>query len=34
VDVGFAKLSTGRQLYNRTCDFFNTFMRLNEYGRT
>jgi len=34
VDIGFAKLSTGRQLYNKTCDIFNTFMKLNEHGRT
>ena len=34
VDIGFAKLNTGRQLYNKTCDFFNTFMKLNEHGRT
>jgi len=36
VDIGFAKLSTGRQLYCSTIkrDFFNTFMKLNEHGRT
>jgi len=32
VDIGFAKWSTGSQLYNKTCDFFNTFMKLNEHG--
>jgi len=30
VDIGFAKLSTGRQLYNKTCDFFN----IHEVERT
>jgi len=28
-------LSKGRQLYNKICDFFNTFMNyVNENGRT
>jgi len=30
---GYWMLSTGKQLYNKTCDFFNTFMKLNEHGR-